>query len=351
MKRYILSLIFCILCAQFAIVNSVAETHEHSFHQKQLSVVVTTPIFSDIVENIANDSVLVTTLIPNGVDPHEFRLTVSASEMLSNADFIFYVGGIEESLSQTLNILRDQGKALSFLEEISTDSKIRISNTSNSIENFDPHVWLDPIVIKEVVSIVADKLMSLVSSQRDAILSARGLYLRKLDELHNATISQVELIPSNSRFVVTQHASFNYWAKRYGFMAESLEGISTVGSVGINQIDELASYIKSNQVKVIFLEETVEDSNIQALIDATRSKGWAVVTKGILYTESFGITPDVDSYLEIMSWNGGLISQSILTPPTDAGETTASFIIAPALFLAVAITYTFRKKIKKQKIH
>ena len=75
------------------------------------SVVATTGIWADVVSNVGcEDSVSVTTLIPEGGDPHSFEPSLRDRETMDAADLVVANGlGLEERLVDTLEAVAAEG--------------------------------------------------------------------------------------------------------------------------------------------------------------------------------------------------------------------------------------------------
>ncbi|HEX2421415.1 MAG TPA: zinc ABC transporter substrate-binding protein, partial [Acidimicrobiia bacterium] len=69
----------------------------------RISVVATTGIIGDVIENVGGKAIDLATLIPTGVDPHEYAPSAQQVAAISSADFVFANGlGLEENLIDLL---------------------------------------------------------------------------------------------------------------------------------------------------------------------------------------------------------------------------------------------------------
>ena len=74
------------------------------------TVVVTYSVLGNIVEQLVGDAATVTTLIPDGQDPHEFEPSAKDIESLNNANIVVSNGlDFEEGLEETLNNVKTAG--------------------------------------------------------------------------------------------------------------------------------------------------------------------------------------------------------------------------------------------------
>ncbi len=305
------------------------------------TVLTTTTVLQDIVGNIVGDVTTVETLIQKGVDPHDYQPSAEDSNKLGNADVVFYFGGgVEEVLDNTLQSLSDQGRAMAITEVLPEDLLIP-SDEEGKL--FNPHVWLDPVLMEVAIYNITNKLVEIDPDNAATYNANRDSYLLELQQLHNATLKEVDKLPEDQKFLVTQHGAFTYWVTRYGFEYRSLEGISTTDEVSLQEIDALAQYLKDNQIKVIYLETTVPDTQAQAVIQAAEGIGWKVAIGGTLYSGSLG-DGEASTYTGMMLSNAKIIVNGILNPPADAGAVDTPVFFLPIVFTLPVMAWLVSRK-------
>jgi zinc/manganese transport system substrate-binding protein len=107
--------------------------------------------------------------------------------------------------------------------------------------------------------------------------------LAKLEALDNWVKRKVAELPRDKRKLVTSHDAFQYLAKDYGFKIYAIEGVSTETEPSNRRVAELIDNIKSQQVKAIFLESTL---NPKVNRELTRETGARI--DGTLYADGLG---------------------------------------------------------------
>lgn len=288
-----------------------------------LKVVATTSIVGDWVENVAGDAVDLDVIMGIGVDPHEYQPTAADTQLLQDADLVIFLGEIEEGLEATLEQLEEDGIAVSLFESIPEDKLLNATEehdedhlTLNAEDHgdYDPHFWHDPMLVKIAVETIRDALKDKDASNAASYDANAATYLAELDDLDAAIKTDVAKIDESKRFLVTQHAAFNYFAHQYGFEARSLQGLSTVDQAGLDEIEETADFLIEHEIEVIFLEEESPSDEIQAVIDEARSKDWDVVVGGTLLAGSLD-EGDASTYIKLLESNANTIVQAILSPP------------------------------------
>ena len=98
----------------------------------------------------------------------------------------------------------------------------------------------------------------------------------------------VSQIPVDKRVLITAHDAFGYFGRVYGIEVKGLQGISTLSEFGLRDINDLVDYIVEKQIKSVFVETSVSEKAIKAVIEGSRSKGHIVTLGGNLYSDAMG---------------------------------------------------------------
>jgi len=299
-----------------------------------INIVATSSIVADAVSIVGGSQVRVSTLIPLGVDLHDFEPTPSDLIKINSSDYIFWIGGgAEESLVQLLTYWQARGQATALIEQVN-QTQLHIIKSGGQ-EHIDPHFWMDPLLWAQAVESIARVLTSLRPQETSFEHNAQA-YISQLQQLNQGISTKVAQIPTTERFLVTQHESLFYFARRYNFTTRALQGISTEAEPGVQEIDQLAQFIVQQHVRVVFTESTTPSDQIEAVLDAARVQGQPVVVGGRIYVGSLGSDAQSNTYLKFMAYNTNTIVGAILQPPTTsthALDFNAWFLALPLLVL------------------
>jgi manganese/zinc/iron transport system substrate-binding protein len=88
--------------------------------------------------------------------------------------------------------------------------------------------------------------------------------------------------------LVTAHDAFHYFGRAYGVEVKAIQGISTQAEAGIKKINELVDFIAARKIKAVFVETSVNERNIEALVEGCQAQGHAVKIGGQLYSDAMG---------------------------------------------------------------
>lgn len=86
-------------------------------------------------------------------------------------------------------------------------------------------------------------------------------------------IKALDAIPEGSRYLVTPHDAFNYFAKRYNLTVHAPQGVSTESEASVKDVTETVDFIVKHKIKAIFVESTTNPDNMKKLQEVMKSKG------------------------------------------------------------------------------
>ena len=180
------------------------------------------PIY-DFVKKIGKDRVDVSTIVPASIEPHDFEPTAKQVIELQKADVIFINGAGFESW---INKIGDAA-----VVDLSKDLPIEnLGFTPN------PHIWLDPNLVKAYSKTIFEKLISLDPQNTDYYTNNFNEFNSKL-ELLNSDI-KMNLTNCDLNDFIAFHDAFGYFAKRYGLTQHSISGSSPEADVNPQRIAE-----------------------------------------------------------------------------------------------------------------
>jgi len=242
------------------------------------SIVVTYSILGSIVKDLVGGNATVTVSIPNGQDPHDWEPSARDIETINNADLVIENGlGLEAGLGKTLTQARNSGvKFFTASDHITVrhvgqGEGIPSGDPDQAIGAPDPHLWMDPLTMKDVVAALAPVLKDLLQVD----VSAQALDLEnRLASLNSEIAGTVSQIPQADRKLVTGHESMGYFAQRYGFklVGVIIPSLSSQAEVSAADLASLKQAILDNNVQAIFTELGTSPVVAKAIGDETGVK-------------------------------------------------------------------------------
>ena len=253
---------------------------------KKIRIVTTTGMIEDAVRNIAGDHADVVALMGPGVDPHLYKATHGDLERLTGADIIFYNGlHLEGKMGEVFEKLGRIKPVIAVGDNIPEEMLRKVPGFQGA---YDPHIWFDVSLWKHAVSGIADFLQEYDSARRDEYEANSAAYLQQLDSLHVAVKESVLEVPEIQRVLITAHDAFGYFGDAYDIEVRGLQGISTLSEFGLRDVTDLVDFIIARKVKAIFVETSVSQKSIEAVVEGCRKKKWDVRIGGSLYSDAMG---------------------------------------------------------------
>jgi hypothetical protein len=107
-------------------------------------------------------------------------------------------------------------------------------------------------------------------------------------ELDDYARKSIESIPEPQRVLVTAHDAFSYMGRAYGIEVKGIQGISTESEAGLKDINRLVSELVDRKIPAVFVETSVSDKNVKALIEGAAARGHQVAVGGELFSDAMG---------------------------------------------------------------
>ncbi|WP_244534627.1 zinc ABC transporter substrate-binding protein [Hyphomicrobium sp. CS1GBMeth3] len=277
---------------------------------EKISIVATTGMIADAVKQVGGERVSVTALMGPGVDPHTYRQTRSDIAAMIKAKAVFWHGLYLEA--QLEDFLRDLGKKKTVVALAESLPKEQLLSNKDYPGRYDPHVWMDPRLWKGVVVAARDALIALDPDGADTFKANADRHLAEIDTLATYSDKAFATVPEGSRVLVTAHDAFGYFGKAYGYEVLGIQGISTESEAGLKQIEALVDIIVQKKISAIFVESSVSDRNVRALIEGAGAKGHTVVIGGELYSDAMGAPGTYEgTYIGMIDHNATVITRAL----------------------------------------
>jgi len=155
-------------------------------------------------------------------------------------------------------------------------------------EHTDPHVWMDVRGWMQAVPVVVETLSSFDAAHADIYAANASAYTKQLEALDAYAQQSIASIPESQRVLVTAHDAFNYLGRATGLTVRGIQGVSTESEAGVHDLENLVNYIVEQQIPAVFVETSVADKNVRALVEGANARGHAVRIGGALFSDAMG---------------------------------------------------------------
>lgn len=278
--------------------------------ESRLDVVTTTSMIGDAARIVAGDRAVVTNLMGEGVDPHSYRQTRSDVVRLGEADLILYNGlYLEAQLEELLHEFASRKPVVAVAERLPADTLLGSQQYEG---RFDPHVWMDVALWSQVVAAIRDVLIKENPENREAFAANAESYLTELERLDEYARTVLATVPDSERALVTAHDAFSYFGRAYAFEVIGIQGISTESEAGLSRIEEIVDLIVQRGISAVFVESSVSERNVRALIEGARAQGHDLRVGGELFSDAMGSPGTYEgTYLGMIDHNVTTITRAL----------------------------------------
>jgi manganese/zinc/iron transport system substrate-binding protein len=273
-------------------------------------IVTTVGMVTDIVREVVGDRGEVIGLLSEGVDPHLYKPTREDVQKLSEAKVIFYGGLLLEGrMEESLRKLQS-GKPVVGVAE-SLDKSI-LRKPPEFEGHYDPHVWMDVKLWSQCVDAVSKTMRDFDVAHAAEFASRAEAYRQKLAKLDDYVRRCIQSIPEKQRVLVTAHDAFGYFALAYGMEVKSVQGISTESEAGVADVNALVDFLVDRKIGAIFVESSVSDKNLKAVIEGAEKRGWTVKVGGELFSDAMGASGTYEgTYIGMIDHNATTITRAL----------------------------------------
>lgn len=244
--------------AAFAVnvsINSTTSINSTDTNHSRLKIVASFFPIYEFVKMVGGNNVNITTLIPIGVEPHDFEPTIQQIQKAESADLIIYNGaGLEKWIDKIDSKFKvDTSQGLNFLK----------GNDSESAGTYDPHVWLDPVLAEKEVENIRDALVNVDPANSQYYQSNADKFIAELDNLDNKI--KTELTTCDKKDFIAFHNAFTYFANRYGLNQHSILGITPEGEILPQRLQEVIQTARDLGLNIIYSEDLVDPRSAEVI--------------------------------------------------------------------------------------
>lgn len=291
----------------FALLATVTATHATA----PFRAVATVGMVADIVRSVAGNRAHVIQLVGEGVDPHLYSPTRNDVVALTQADIIFYNGLLLEGrMGDLLVRMARRGKPVHAVAEVILDQDDYVLTDED--DRFDPHIWMDVRGWMKAVEVVTQALSDFDPAYADTYRGNADRFLVELEELDEYARSVLGSIPARRRVLVTAHDAFSYLGRAYGLEVRGIQGLSTDSEAGIRDIEELIRFLVERDIPAVFIETSIADRNVRALVEGARARSHMVRIGGTLFSDAMGPSGSYEgTYIGMIDHNVTTIARAL----------------------------------------
>ena len=255
-----------------------------------------------LTEQIGGEHVTVTSLTPDGAEPHDLELSPKMVGALSSSDAVVYLAGFQSAVDEAIEqqgpkTVIDVSSAAKLVEAgadanhpAEAENEEGQSGDTHDHEGHDhdheghdhdheghdhaghdhdmttdPHFWLDPVRMASAATLVGDKLAEADAAHADAYKANAKALAQQMTALGDTLVSKTS--SCQVKTFVTAHTAFGYLADRAGLTQVGISGLDPDSSPSQARLAQIAQIAKERGVTTIFTEALIDPKIAQTLAD------------------------------------------------------------------------------------
>lgn len=243
-----------------------SDTVSNTAADKKIQVTVTFNAMKEFTEAVGKDRVEVSTMIPDGTEPHDFEPKAQDLAGLSSAQVFVYNGfGMESWAEKAVDAAENPNLVA---VEASKGAKPIQNEEEDAIREhgqYDPHLWISLKGAEKEAENIRDGLTQADPSSEDYYKTNCADFVAQLESLYSEYKGKFQSV-SNKSFV-TGHAAFAYLCRDFNLKQNSVENVFAEGEPSAQKLGELVDYCQKNHVKTVFVEDMVSPAVSKTLAD------------------------------------------------------------------------------------
>ena len=305
-------------CGNATVSGSMHNGSEAMSHKDgKVGVVASFYPMADFAEKIGGEHVVVTNLVPAGIEQHEWEPSPQDIAAIGESDLFVYSGaGMEGWVDDALESI-DTSKM--HIVEASAGIELRVTEHEHdhdgddadevaehdhdaddghshdhdddgdeAVEHdrehdgdgghghahdhehdggYDPHVWLSPENARKELANIKDGLVKVDPDHKDDYEANYERYVQKFEELEQEFSTR--LASAKGKAIVVSHEAYGYLCDAFGLEQMPIAGMDAEGEPDAQTMAKIIDFVRANNVTTIFSEDLVSPKVAQAIADET----------------------------------------------------------------------------------
>lgn len=269
-KMAIIAIVIVIPLTSIAVYGTDSIKISETVDDSKLKVISSFYPLHEFSQNIGQDKIDATLLIPVGVEPHDWEPTIKDVQQMQSSDLIIINGIGFENWVDKLEENNFSGTIVDTSNGILVETHEEDTDFEHNPTLSDPHIWLNPVLAKTQAQNIANTFSNYDPENRDFYQTNVAAYIKQLDLLDLKI--RTELSSCTNDFVVF-HDAFSYFADEYGLTPHTiLSSTDPHGDVSARTLEKVISKARELDIKIVFSEESVNQKTSQIIANEIGGK-------------------------------------------------------------------------------
>ncbi|MCZ2839428.1 metal ABC transporter substrate-binding protein [Modestobacter sp. VKM Ac-2985] len=232
-------------------------------------------------EQVAGDLADVTSLTPDGAEPHDHELTPRDVAATTEADVVVFLPTLQPAVDaaveqQAADRAFDAGGPadLSLTYEAHdhehSDGEHADEDAHADEPVTDPHFWHDPMRMAAVGDALAEHLAGVDEANAEQYTANAAELRAELEELDGEF--RAGLADCATRELVTSHSAFGYLADSYDLEQFGISGLAPDAEPSTDALTEATGFVREHDVRTIYFETLVSPAVAETVARETGAR-------------------------------------------------------------------------------
>ena len=229
--------------------------------QEKITVVASFYPLYEFASRVVGDRAEVSSLVPAGVEPHDWEPTAEDVSRGRAADVLVINGaGFErwaDDMEAKVVANTSEGIEFNYREEKEADDDEQgHEDAGGGSGGVNPHIWLDPILAKHQIDKIRNIMASSDPANADYYNQNADRFTAELDSLD--AFIRSELADCNKSDFIAFHDAFTHFSERYGLRQHSIHGVSPEGEILPQTIQQIIELANGFGINIIYSEDLID---------------------------------------------------------------------------------------------
>jgi zinc transport system substrate-binding protein len=230
--------------------------------QEQEKIIVVASFYPlyEFASRVVGDRAEVSSLVPAGVEPHDWEPTAEDASRGRVADVLVINGAGFERWADDMEakVVANTSEGIEFNyeegKEVEDDDHGHGDATGGGGVN--PHIWLDPILAKHQIEKIRNVMASSDPANADYYNQNADRFTAELDSLD--AFIRSELADCDKSDFIAFHDAFTHFSERYGLRQHSIHSASPEGEVLPQTIQQIIELANKFDINIIYSEDLID---------------------------------------------------------------------------------------------
>jgi zinc transport system substrate-binding protein len=227
--------------------------------QKKMTVIASFYPLYEFASKVAGGRAEVSSLVPAGIEPHDWEPTAEDISKGRLADVLVINGAGFERWAKDMKakVIANTSEGIEFdhreEKEMGDDEHVYEGDV---VVGVNPHIWLDPVLAKHQIDKIRNVMARSDPANADYYNQNAGRFSAELDSLD--AFIRSELADCDKSDFIASHDAFIYFSERYGLRQHSIHGVSPEGEILPQTIQQIIKLANELDINVIYSEDLVD---------------------------------------------------------------------------------------------